>query len=306
MNQPNYGLVNGHNIGLIMREMVRRAMTEIAKQRFIFEAYEKKSHKQDDRVTTADRGAQGIYVELTKKNFPTFGMIGEEDKLRVKPRKPTPDLWFAFDPLDGTKAFIRRQSHGIGTMISLVNNEEVLAAYVGDVMTEEIFGYHPNSDKVYRISEFEHPEELRSSYSGDIGLRGKAVLLRDLPDNYSPLVQRMARPRQKNGLFRKVGVVEGGSMSLTVARLWKGEVGAVIIPPGPEMLWDRAPIIGISQKLGFVFLGIEGNKIFEWKPNISLLVFERRFELMIVHRDHVGEVYNWLEKKRQKIKKKAR
>ena len=84
MNGLNYGPVNGHLIGLAMREMVRRAMAEISRQRFIFKAYKKKSHKEVDFVTTADRAAQGIYVKLIRKNFPTFGMVGEEDKLKAE------------------------------------------------------------------------------------------------------------------------------------------------------------------------------------------------------------------------------
>ena len=35
--------------------------------------------------------------------------------------------------------FIRRQYHGIGTMVALVEAGRVVAAYVGDVNTQEIW-----------------------------------------------------------------------------------------------------------------------------------------------------------------------
>ena len=49
--------------------------------------------------------------------------------------------YITVDPLDGTKAFIRRQSHGVGTMVAMVEEGQVVSAYVGDVNTQEIYGF---------------------------------------------------------------------------------------------------------------------------------------------------------------------
>src|SRR5687767_10555304 len=145
----NFGPINGHVLGWAMKEMVRRAIEAIQAQLFVFEATEKAGYdgKLDDVVTTADRSAQQIYVKMIREGFPTYGLVAEEDELSIRCADPElGDIYFTVDPLDGTKAFRRRQSHGIGTMLSLVHKGEIIAAYVGDVMTREIYGYHPGTD----------------------------------------------------------------------------------------------------------------------------------------------------------------
>jgi fructose-1,6-bisphosphatase/inositol monophosphatase family enzyme len=57
------------------------------------------------------------------------------------------NLLLTVDSLDGTKAYVRKQFHGIGTMVSLVCDCNVIAAYVGDLMTQEIYGFRPASPK---------------------------------------------------------------------------------------------------------------------------------------------------------------
>ena len=47
--------------------------------------------------------------------------------------------------------------------------------------------------------------------------------------------------------------VEGGSIGIWLARLWKREVGAALLLPGVETPWDTAPIFGISKTLGYRF-----------------------------------------------------
>src|SRR6185503_21353335 len=80
------------------------------------------------------------------------------------------------DPLDGTKAFIRRQSQGVGTMVALVDDGRVQSAYIGDVNTQEIYGFRPASSSVHRISEYETAERLEHSASQGSEM---TILLRD-------------------------------------------------------------------------------------------------------------------------------
>ena len=44
-------------------------------------------------------------------------------------------------------------------MVALVCDGNVIAAYVGDVMTGETFGFRPGSTKVYRLSEAGRAEQ---------------------------------------------------------------------------------------------------------------------------------------------------
>jgi fructose-1,6-bisphosphatase/inositol monophosphatase family enzyme len=129
--------MTGSAVGRIFKEAVRRSIVVIQKHRFDFEAQVKQSldGNMDDVMTNADQAAQKIYVEILTEDFPSIGIVAEEDKLRKSCTLPGLNLYATVDPLDGTKAFTRKMSHGIGTMIALVNGTEVISAYIGDVMS---------------------------------------------------------------------------------------------------------------------------------------------------------------------------
>ncbi|MEM9489762.1 MAG: inositol monophosphatase family protein, partial [Myxococcota bacterium] len=249
----SYGVINAHVVGTLMKEAVRRAIVAIRAQRFTFEARVKGVGPtgSPDLVTTADRAAQRVFVKLLRDWFPTFGVVAEEDDLSVPCTEPGQDLWFSVDPLDGTKAFVRRQSTGIGTMIALACDGEVVAACVGDVMTQEVYATRPESAEVYRISEFGVAEQL--AINADRTLAEQWLQLRDRPTNYSPTVQALVSRDQP--LFRAFEVTNG-SIGVGMARLWKGEVAGAVIRPGLGTPWDLCPVLGICRKLGFVFVSI--------------------------------------------------
>lgn len=250
MKNSPYGAVTPSMAGLAMKEMVRRAIQVIRAQRFVFET-QHKDHldtARADLVTTADFEAQRIYLRVLKRCFPKFGVVAEEDELRIPCTMTDRALWFTLDPLDGTKAFARRQSSGVGTMVALVDDGEVVAGYVGDVMTQEIYGFRPGAS-VYRISEYNQPEILRKK---ERPLDKAYLLLREQPKTSPPAIAQLyAR-------FKGIDV-EGGSIGISFARLWKGEVEALLMGPHFSTPWDSAPIIGISRRLGYRFLRIEAD-----------------------------------------------
>jgi hypothetical protein len=55
-------------------------------------------------------------------------------------------------------------------------------------------------------------------------------MLRDPSDCYSASLRRLLEQF-------KIYQVEGGSIGIWLARLWKREVGAALIPPGIETPW---------------------------------------------------------------------
>jgi hypothetical protein len=129
-------------------------------------------------------------------------------------------------------------------MLALVEQGQVTSAYIGDVNTHEIYGYRPGSRSVHRISEYETSEQL-THVSRPVA--EQYALLRDPPEAYSP-ASRALLARFKSY------EVEGGSIGIWLARLWKREVGAALLLPGVETPWDTAPIIGISKMLGYPLL----------------------------------------------------
>ena len=289
--------INQNLIGLAGKEMVRRAIRAIQRERLIFES-KRKADKggRPDFVTTADRAAQKIYVKLIKECFRGFGIVAEEDNLSLPCTLPGVEAFFTVDPLDGTKAFIRRQSHGVGTMISLVVNDQIVAAFVGDIMTGEIYYYRPGSTKVHRLFGFDEAEQLM--IDAQLPLSEQYLLLRDLPTRCGTIT-RLMTGEESTGLFRDVEVT-GGSIGIACARLWKGEVGGVVLNPTTDTPWDACPIWGISQKLGFVFINLCAScSISPLSPKPIKQSQERDTELLIIHESRTKEFQTFLKKPRQ-------
>jgi len=193
-----FGSLNGHAVGRILKETVRRAMSAIKRERLVFESTVKESYSgnMDDVFTSADKKAQEIYLRAFEECFPEFGVVAEEDGLVISSKN---GAYFTVDPLDGTKAYVRRQSHGVSTMVALVFEGEVLAAYIGDTNTGEIYGYRPGSDKVHRITDLDSYEVLAPA-QGPM-YRSKAhVLLRDPLVKYSAQTAEIVNEKVRVGL----------------------------------------------------------------------------------------------------------
>lgn len=290
MGQQTYGEMTGSAVAIVMREIVRRMMQAI-RTRFLLAQAETKitSYKSEaDVVTEADRAAQIIAVRSLRECFPGFGVVAEEDELRIPCTLEGMQAYFTLDPLDGTKAFTRRDSSGVGSMLALVKDDRVICAYVGQVMTDEIYGFRPDSNKVHRITPMSGHQELIIEQDRPLG--EQYVLLRDHPEHYTPIAQNMVRPRDKRGLFKNVEI-RGGSIGVAMAQLWNGGAGAQILRPGFQTPWDSAPVLGISQQLGFRFFLICGNGVLKpWTYKPQTEVFRTEHELLIVHESRLTEL----------------
>jgi len=273
----NLGSLNGHSVGRILKEAVRRAATSIRAQRQTFEAHTKQGYggTMDDVFTSADKAAQEVYLRTFVECFPGCGVIGEEDALTIPAVAPI-TAYFTVDPIDGTRAFIRRQSHGITTMVALVDGGEVISAYVGDISSDEVYGYRPGSARVHRITHLDTFETLNPREGCPAALGEVAGLLRDPPQAYSAEGQALI------GRLRTYEVM-GSSIGAWAARLWKGEVGALLQPPGFETPWDSTPLIGIGKKLGYAWLRPEGGAWVQYEPELPLKPVMRDHDALVIH-----------------------
>jgi fructose-1,6-bisphosphatase/inositol monophosphatase family enzyme len=281
------GQMNGHAAGIIMKEVVRRAIISIRRQLRTFEASEKQGiNKAEDFVTTADKAAQEIYLRTLRQCFPGYGVVAEEDDLSLPCEIEGEDLFFTVDPLDGTKAFMRRQSHAVGTMISLVRKGTVVSAYVGDVMTQEIYGFRPGSERVHRISEYNETERLQYIYRP---LRDQYVSLRSEPEDFSEDLRKVAKGTKYQGAFKAMEI-SGGSIGVDMARLWKGEIGGIVLEPFINTPWDYCPVMGISQRLGFIEVEVVDGQPQVMEPVFKPEPIRRDHECFIIHRSNLPEL----------------
>src|SRR5262249_47016003 len=176
------------------------------------------------------------------------------------------------------------------TMIALCTQTNVVAAYVGDILNGEIYGFRPGSEKVHRIGRDGQTQTLLISH--EQSLRKQYVLLRNHPEIYSSFSQQIAKPRGK-GLFKNIEV-SGGSVGITFTRLWKGEVGGVILTGRRITPWDWNPIVGVSTMLGFRFYEVDGLQKKQIKTYEPVLSESDQYEteLLVTHESRLQEVKN--------------
>jgi len=70
-------------------------------------------------LTDADFAAQEIFIRKLIECFPGYGIVAEEHGFMRNMHSRRSMASLTVDPLDGTKAFGRRQSGGFGPMLSL-------------------------------------------------------------------------------------------------------------------------------------------------------------------------------------------
>ncbi|MEI6511151.1 MAG: inositol monophosphatase family protein [Candidatus Uhrbacteria bacterium] len=303
MSGMDFGPLSGRTIGVVMREALRRGDRAVVTKRFGAAAHAKgvKDDGGTDFFTDADTAAQLAIVTVLRENFPTFGLVGEEDGLRVacdRDAHKKHDLWFTIDPIDGTLAFMREQSHGIGGMIALVCDGEVIGAYVRDLCTHEVYGFRPGSTNAHRIMPTDEPHRL--AVNVDRPLVDQYLLLRDPPEDHdSELVMAMSRKSTRGGAFKN-HTMANGSIGISMAQLWKGEVGAAVLKGTKNTPWDFAPVYGISRKLGFRFFSIvedrEGAtcRLLAFHPSVVSTIEPVDHPLLVVHESRIDELDAWI------------
>ena len=293
-----YGELNSHALGSLIKEAARRGARTARIMRRNFKATEKgrKSGNRTDWVTNADKAAQRVIVKKLRQWFPTFGIIGEEGEVLGEPlvipcTHPDLDIWFTIDPIDGTSAYIRRQSHGIGCMISLTCNGEIICVCIVDIMTGECYYFRPDSSNTWRIED-DIPESMTIDH--DRPLIDQYLLLREMPDRCSPMVGALVY----DGLYKDTQVT-GGSIGISMAQLWKGEVGGAILSGNSDTPWDSNPVIGMSQHMGFDFWAIykDTDQFVLMSPGPVEETCVLEYEILVVHSSRREEFKVWCSSK---------
>lgn len=287
---------SGPIIGSVIQMMARTAIDVIRRHRTEYTANKKRGYsgEMDDVCTSADLEAQERYVRMIRNLFPYYGLIAEEAGMRIA-CDPGMDeeIYFTVDPLDGTKAFIRSQSYGIGTMIALVRSNIVIAVCIGNVMTQELFCCIPGETEAWRVDSEAKKQQLKPNFEKP--LSQQYGLIRDRPEAHSTLVQRMLDLPSRGGLFKNFQTADG-SIGLSMARLWNGEVGMAIQPATTATPWDGTPVIGINQRLDILQLQQDDDGYFLPRPYVIPRDLTHQPETIYLHRAHLEEFVRWQEK----------
>jgi len=275
------GTLNGPIMGIVVKEIVRRALVAIRNQQRTFEVTKKDGYEggsMDDVFTTADIAAQAIYLRVLHECFPDYGIVAEEGSLNIQGSNGCTS-YFTIDPIDGTRAFIRGQTHGVSTMIALVEDGVVTCAFIGDLNAEVVYGFRPDSNNVHKISRLDVTEAL--AYRAPLVKSEAYALLRNPLRAYSGNSRRLMEDQT---IFEGY-YIGGGSIGVLVSRIWGREVQAIFLPPSWETPWDSSPVIGISQKLGYIFMKPKPTG-FGWErylPRIAKEKYWREHDTLIIH-----------------------
>ena len=175
-------------------------------------------------VTEADRRAERLILEGLEARFPGVPVISEEDASEFGTPERIGPRFFLVDPLDGTKAFVRGDSH-FTVNIALIEHGRPIAGAVVAPATSELW---------------------RTSEAGVLKRHGDgpAVLVRARPwpeGEALALVSHTMNTEAAEALAAKYGYHRSEAMDSSVKFCRIAEGVADIYPrQGPTMEWDTA------------------------------------------------------------------
>jgi hypothetical protein len=129
---------------------------------------------------------------------------------------------------------------------------------------------------VHRITNLDSFQPLNPGAAAPRGIGDINGLLRDPVEAYSSATRELVKR------FNNYEIM-GSSIGAWAARLWKGEVSALLMPTGFETPWDSTPVIGISNMLDIAWLRPEGDAWVVYQPELPLKPVMRDHDALLVH-----------------------
>ena len=128
-------------------------------------------------------------------------------------------------------------------MIAHVDEHGVVDAMcIGDINSGDMYYFGPDVLPTRKRFGVESP--LIADTATNRKLTDTYVSIRNHPEDFPGMIQDIVR-RNRGGIFKDISV-ESGSIGIHLTRLWKGEVGMIILKPTFETPWDSTPIVGMN------------------------------------------------------------
>ncbi len=190
-------------------------------------------------VTAADRAAEQVIVDTLQRQFPSYGVLGEE--FGAQPGRA--DARWIIDPIDGTKNFIRGIPY-FATLIALEEAGDITAGVIYAPAEQTLFyaakgeGAFTNDHEPLAVSPIADMSEATLVHGGlDI------LLHSGYWDGFTRLVAATARQRGFGDYFAHTFVFRGQAEVM---------VEADVKP------WDLAPLKIIVEEAGGRFTDFTG------------------------------------------------
>ena len=198
-------------------------------------------------VTIADRTASRIIVEDLAEEFPSDGILSEEE-FDDKPRLEKTRLWI-IDPLDGTSGFVQKTGD-FAVQIGLADSG---AAVLGVVFMplQNILYYAVKDNGAFVVENDNPPQKLHVSNETDFG----KMILASSRNHRSP---RMSQINERFGLKSEV---QRGSVGLKVGLIAQQKADLYIHLSPRTKHWDTCAPEIILTEAGGAMTDLFGEKI---------------------------------------------
>lgn len=196
-------------------------------------------------LTSADKAANRIIVDMLKENFPGYAILSEEEK--DNPCRLNNDYCFVVDPLDGTKEFIKRNGQFTVNIALSYKHKSVMGVIYVPVTGELYYaakglGAYLEKDgvitKLYVSKEVKEKSDLKVVMSNSHG----CPQMEELLEKYN----------LKN--FIKIG------SSLKGCMIASGKAD-VYYRHNPTMEWDTAAMQCIVEEAGAIFKQMDNTEM---------------------------------------------
>lgn len=193
-------------------------------------------------VTEADRRGEALILQRLAAAFPGIPVVSEEDASEFGAPDAIGPVFFLVDPLDGTKAFVRGDTH-FTVNIALIEDGRPVAGAVSAPPTGETW-FTKAGQAVKRV---------QGGQAAPIRVRPWA------PATALALISHTAKPEEIQNLKDRYGFARTEPMDSSIKLCRIAEGAADIYPRhGPTMEWDIAAGQAVLEAAGGRLTTLEG------------------------------------------------
>ena len=196
----------------------------------------------DSPVTEADRRAERLILDRLQADFPGTPVVSEEDASEFGTPDAIGPRFFLVDPLDGTKAFVRKDPNFTVNIALVENGRPVAGAVVAPASGETWFTWAGGATKISAP-----------------GAEPRAIGVRAGGDDPLVLISHTMKPQDLAELKARYGFERTQAMDSSIKLVRIAEGAADLYPRhGPTMEWDIAAGHAVLQAAGGRLTQLDG------------------------------------------------
>ena len=204
--------------------------------RYYHEGFTVRTKSDESPVTDADEAAEAIILPILKTLLPDVPIVSEESGLQGKDVDFRHDRFWAVDPLDGTKEFIRRSDEFTVNIALIENGRPILGVVHAPALDVTYAAAGKGTARMQRLNQVARPIAVRQPPAD--GLTALASRSHDSSEELKEFLARYpVKERRRMGSSLKFCCIAAGDADLYV-RL------------GPTSEWDTAAGQAVLEAAG--------------------------------------------------------